>query len=138
MRLRGSLTTVALTLLLLTNAFADGEYQYYKLPAEPLIRIGLATNAGSVTITTADSSLVAVSPDEPSRMLATTRVIVSARAYRPPEIEYFTIEFQNLATQAEANELAKDIREATGETALPSVDPASNAWKVWVGTVKET
>ena len=37
-------------------------------------RIGLATNAGSVSITTTDSSLVAVSPDEQPKMLATTRV----------------------------------------------------------------
>jgi len=137
MTLRGLLITVGLTLLALTNAHADGEYQYFKLPAEPLIRIGLETNAGAVTITTTDSSLIAVSPDEPSKMLATTRVTVSARAYKPPEIENFRIEFQNLPTQNDANVLAKDIREATGETALPSLDPATSTWKVWVGTVKE-
>src|SRR5436190_14783747 len=138
MTLRGFLTTVGLTLLLITNGLADGEFQYYKLPAEPFIRIGLETNAGAVTITTTDSSLVAVSPDEPLKMLATTRVTVSARAYRPPEIENFRIEFQNLPTQNDANQLAKDIRAATSETALPSIDPGTNTWKVWVGIVKET
>ena len=35
-------------------------YEFVKLPSEPLIRIGLATNAGSVTISTGDSSLVAI------------------------------------------------------------------------------
>ena len=138
MTVRGLFITGAFVLLSITNALADGDYQYYKLPAEPFIRIGLATNASSVSITTSDSSLVAVSPDEPSKMLATTRVTVSARAYKPPEIENFRIEFQNLPTQSDANELAKDIRDATGETALPSLDPTTNAWKVWVGTVKET
>ena len=48
------------------------------------------------------------------------------------------VEFQNLPSQADANELAKDIREATGETALVSIDTAANNWKIWVGTVKST
>ena len=91
-----------------------------------------------MSITTTDSSLVAVSPDEPSKLLATNKVTVSARAYRPPEIENYRIEFQNLPTQIEATTLAKEIREATGETAFASIDTATNTWKVWVGTVKET
>ena len=106
--------------------------------AEPLIRIGLSTNSSSVSITTTDSSLVAVSPDEQSRLLATNKVTVSARAYRPPEIENYRIEFQNLPSQSDANVMAKDIRDATGETALASIDTATNTWKVWVGSVKET
>lgn len=109
---------------------------YFTMAAEPLIRIGLATNASSATITSGDSGLVVVSPDEPSKMLATTRVTVSARAYRPPEVENYRVEFQNLPTQNDANELAKDIREATGESAIVSIDATTNTWKVWVGTVK--
>ena len=120
-----------------TKQFA-GDPAYFLLASEPLIRIGLATNAGSVTITTGDASLVAASPDEPNKFLATTRVTVSARAYRPPEIENYRIEFQNLPTQGDANALARDIREATGETALASIDIATNTWKVWIGMVKET
>lgn len=114
------------------------EPEYIRLVQEPVIRIGLSTNASSVSITTSDSSLVAVSPDEPIRLLATNRISVSARTYQPPEIEEFRIEFQNLPSQTEANDLAKDIRESTGETALVSIDIAANTWKVWVGTVKET
>lgn len=110
--------------------------RYFTMASEPLIRIGLATNASSATITSGDSGLVAVSPDEPSKMLATTRVTVSARAYRPPEVENYRVEFQNLPTQNDANELAKDIREATGESAIVSIDATTNTWKVWVGTVK--
>ncbi len=117
---------------------ANPGYEYFRLPSEPFIRIGLSTNSNSVSITTTDSTLVAISPDEPNKLLATTRVTVAARAYQPPEVENFRIEFQNLPSQTDANTLAKDIRDATGETALTSIDPSTNTWRVWVGTVKET
>ena len=110
----------------------------FTLPAEPLVRIGLTTNSSSVSITTSDTQLVAYSLDEPNRYLATTRVSVSARTYRPPEIENYRFEIQNLPTSAEADALAKEIREETGETALVSVDIATNTWKVWIGSIKET
>ncbi len=138
MNIRRFVFIVALTLFISANSFASGEFEYFRLASEPLIRIGLATNAGSVTITTNDSSLVSVSPDESLKLLATNRVTVSARAYRPPEIENYRVEFQNLPTQADANELAKDIRDVTGETAIVSIDPATNTWRVWVGEVKPT
>ena len=138
MSLRIILSTFAFCLLSIQSTYADGDIDYYKLSSEPLIRIGLSTNSGSVTITSGDSSLVAVSPDEPNKTLATARVTVSARAYRPPEIENYRIEFQNLPSQIDANNLAKDIRDATGETALVSIDSAANTWKVWVGTLKES
>ena len=113
-------------------------YEPFRLPAEPLIRIGLSTNSSSVSITTGDSSLVAYSPDEPLRMLASNRVSVAARYYRPPEVEQYRFEIQNLPTAEEANDVAKEIREATGETALVSIDTATNTWKVWVGSVFDT
>jgi stage II sporulation protein D len=138
MLVRAFLIFISVPLIASSTIYSFDGYEYQKLTAEPMIRIGLATNAGSVTITTGDSSLVAVSPDEPSRLLATTRVVVSARAYRPPEIENYRIEFQNFPTQAGADELAKDIRDSTGETAIVSLDPITNTWKVWVGPVKES
>lgn len=137
MNIRGFLFIVALALISSARLHANG-FEYFRLASEPLIRIGLSTNSSSVTITTGDSSLVAVSPDEPSKLLATNRVTVAARSYRPPEIEKFRIEFQNLPTQIDAANLAKEIREATGESALASIDTATNTWKVWVGTVKES
>jgi len=133
---RTLLVLFSLTILTLTCFSADPEY--YRLSSEPMIRIGLSTNSSSVSITTTDSSLVAASPDEPNKILATTRVTVSARAYRPPEIENYRIEFQNLPSQNDANTMAFEIREATGETALTSLDTASNTWKIWVGSVKES
>ncbi|HXG86091.1 MAG TPA: hypothetical protein VNI84_18875, partial [Pyrinomonadaceae bacterium] len=62
---------------------------FSSLEREPLIRVGLTTNASSVSIATTDSSLVAISPDEPQKFLETTKVTVTARAYRPPEIDVY-------------------------------------------------
>jgi stage II sporulation protein D len=112
--------------------------EFVRLSGEPLIRVGLSTNASSVTISTADTSLVSVSPDEAAKLLGTNRITVAARVYRPPEIEEFRIEFQNFQTQGEANDLAKDIRDATGETAIVSIDMATGLWKIWVGAVMAT
>ncbi len=138
MFLRSALPVVAILLLSISSINANIGFDWHRMSSEPLIRIGLMTNSSLVTITTADSSLVAVSPDEPGRMLATARVTVSARPYTPPEVDNYRIEFQNLATQADAAKLAKDIREATGETAFASEDIAKKSWKVWVGMVKDT
>ncbi len=138
MNIRPFVFILALFIFTTPTAFADGDAKFVRLPAEPLIRIGLATNAGLVNISTGDSSLVAVSPDEPMRVLSSTTVSVSARAYRPPQIENYRIEFQNLPSQSDAAELARDVREATGETAIVSLETTSNTWKVWVGTVKDT
>ncbi len=124
--------------LLGPNTFAHDGSGYFVLPHEPLIRIGLSTNASSASITTSDSQLVAYSPDEPGKYLATNRVSVSARAYRPPEVENYRFEIQNIATAAEADEIAKDVRETTGQSALVSVDAVTNTWKVWIGGVFNT
>lgn len=128
-------------LVLLIPILFQGSIQaseYFFLEQEPFVRIGLTTNASSVSITTSDSQLIAYSIDEPNRYLATSRVSVSARAYRPPEIENYRFEIQDIPTSREADELAKEVREETGETAIVSIDPATNTWKVWIGSVKET
>lgn len=108
------------------------------LPAEPVIRIGLLTNTSSVTITTPDSQLIARSPEEPDRLLATNRVTVSARAYRPDVVDQYIFEIKDIATSAEANEIAAEVREATGQSALASIDAKTNTWKVWIGEPKES
>jgi len=138
MTFRPILVVIALLSLSLSNLSAYEAEDFFLLQDEPLIRIGLLTNAGSVAITTADTSLVAVSPGENSRFLASNRVTVSARSYRPPEIENYRIEFQNVPNQVDAAALANDIREATAETAIASIDTATNLWKVWVGRIQET
>lgn len=110
----------------------------FRLGVEPVIRIGLSTNSGAVTVTTTDSQLVAFSPEESNRFLATNRVSVSARAYRPDVIEQYIFEIQNIATAADANEIAVQVRDETGETALVSVDPVKNTWRIWIGQPKES
>ena len=128
---------LALILFATATTFTS-EPDFVRLPAEPMIRIGLSTNTSNVTITTNEAQLVAFSPDEPNKFLATNRISVFPRVYHPPEIENFRIEFQNIPTQTDANDLAKDIREMTGESALASIDINTNTWKLWVGGVKDS
>ncbi|MEP7211561.1 MAG: SpoIID/LytB domain-containing protein [Acidobacteriota bacterium] len=130
---------VATCLLFLSaNYILANDPEYFRLASEPVIRIGLSTNSSSVSITTADSQLVAYSPDEAGKYLAVDRVAVTARAYRPPEVENYRFEIQDIATAAEADSIAKDVRESTGETAIVSIDIPTNTWKVWIGSVKAT
>ncbi len=121
-----------------TSSFAWNGFGYFRLDKEPLIRIGLSTNSGSVTITTSDSQLVAFAPEEASRYLGTNRVTVAARAYRPDVVEQFICEIQGIATAAEANEIAEQVRQETGETALVSIDPLKNTWRIWIGEPKDS
>ncbi len=114
------------------------ENNYFYLASEPLIRIGLATNARSVSITTTDSSLVSTSADEPAKMLATNKVYIAPRAYRPPEIEFYHFEIQNIESQPEADSLAADIREATGEKAFAMLGLQPNTWRVVIGDTKDS
>lgn len=109
-----------------------------KLKTEPFVRVGLTTNARAVSITTSDSQLVAVSPDEPNKLLATNKISVAARSYRPPEVEIYNFEIPNIETQTEAESLAKDLREASGEKAFASLDAKTKTWRVSVGDTKET
>ncbi len=130
------LFTVFITLTVVSGVSA--EFGYFYLASEPLVRIGLATNASSVSIATTDSQIVAVSPDEPNKFLATNRITVTARAYRPPVIDIFNFEIPNIETGAEAANLAKEIREATGEKALASLDTTANTWRVRIGEPMES
>ena len=130
---------VVLAVLILQNQTLSGPlFEYFKLPAEPLIRIGLVTNASSVSITTSDSQLVAASIDEQPRLLGTDRVTVSARAYRPPTYDQYIFEIQNIASANEANEIAGDVRLQTGETAQILTEAGKNTWKIWIGAPKES
>ena len=114
------------------------ENEYFYLAAEPVIRIGLTTNASSAVITTTDSQLVAVSPDEPNKFLAVNKISISARSYRPPEYEIYRFEIQNIASREEADSLMKDVRETTGEKTSALLDAKTNTWRVSVGEAKQT
>ncbi len=111
---------------------------FFKLAAEPTIRIGLETNVNSVSITTTDSSLVAVSPDEPQKFLASSKVVVSARVYRPPVFDVYYFDLTNYATAPEADSAAKEAREATGEKTQIRLDDKTNTYRVRLGERRET
>ncbi len=116
-----------------SNVSASGEPYYLMLNQEPIIRIGLATNAQNVSITTGDSTLVATSAGEPNRFLAANKITVAARSYRPPEYEIYQFEIPNLVTQIEADALAKEIREATNQKTSVLMDAEKKTWRVRIG-----
>ncbi len=137
MNLRSILFILCLTLLSVSEILATETANFY-LANEPVVRIGLQTNARYVSVTTTDEQLVAVSPDEQPLFLGTTRVSVSARSYRPPEIEIYHFELTNITTQPEANDLAKDVAEATGEKSSVAPVLSTNTWRVRLDKTFET
>ncbi|HEX9928641.1 MAG TPA: SpoIID/LytB domain-containing protein [Pyrinomonadaceae bacterium] len=119
------------------NSFANEPAHFY-LAEEPTIRIGLATDARSVAISTADSQLTAISPQEPVKYLAVTKITALARAYRPPEVEVFNFEIAGIATREEAEQIAKDAKDAVGENTLILPDTTANTWRVRIGDSRPT
>ncbi len=82
MNLRSFLFILVCLLFIVTNISAF-ETEYFYVGKEPLVRVGLSTNASSVSITTTDSQLVAVSDGEANKFLATNKISVAARALAP-------------------------------------------------------
>ena len=111
------------------NRFSQRNHFLY-LASEPLIRIGLATNARSVSITTTDSSLVAISPEEPNKMLATNKDF--CHAARLSSAGDRDLQFRNSECRIAdgSRRLATDIREATGEKAFAMLAFSANTWRV--------
>lgn len=126
------------SLILLSNNIIANEFEFFRLKEEPVIRIGLSTNARSVSITTSDTSLVSVSPDEQPNTLATNRITVSPRAYRPPIIENYYFEITDVATKEEADQIAQDAKEATGENSTVKTDSKTQLFRVRVGEMKDS
>ncbi len=108
------------------------------LKGEPLIRIGLATGSRSVSISTSDPQLVSVAAGEQPKFLDSAKVTVSARSYQPPTVEYYNFEIPNIAASDEAESIAKDARQATGEKAEVFPGEKAGTWKVRIGERKET
>ncbi|HEX8567360.1 MAG TPA: SpoIID/LytB domain-containing protein [Pyrinomonadaceae bacterium] len=134
--LRFSLIIAAFTVFAF-NSFANEPAHFY-LAEEPTIRIGLATDARSVAISTADSQLTAISPQEPVKYLAVSKITALARAYRPPEVEVFNFEIAGIQTREEAEQIAKDAKEAVGENTLILPDTTANIWRVRIGDSRPT
>ncbi len=109
-----------------------------RLTSEPLIRIGLATEARSVTISSGGRLLNATEPNQPPTPLAVARVRLEARLLAPqPETfdaNSFRVEIAGSATRADAERTAREIREQTNQAAEASLDIATNTWRTSVGS----
>ena len=110
--------------------------------AEPNIRIGLSTNARSVTISTSGQALT-VLRTQPGEMhapaaLAVSRVRIEPRmlmplpAPRADENGLFRVEVAAVTSEAQAASIARDVKELTGE-APEVVRDAATTWRVRVG-----
>lgn len=108
------------------------------LAGEPDVRVGLITNARSVSLTTTDPSLVAVSEGVPDRVLAANKIVLAPRTYRAPEVEFYKFELPGIPSQAEADALAAEIREATGEKAFAMLGADAGTWRVIIGETKDS
>jgi stage II sporulation protein D len=129
-----SILIISLVLFSVSNIFA-----HYRFIEEPVIRVALTTNARSVSVSTADNQLVSVSPDEQPKFLGIKQVTVSARAYRPPVFEKYYFEIPAIATKEEADQIAKDAKEAINEIAVVNLDAKTgNTYRIRIGEAKES
>jgi stage II sporulation protein D len=91
-----------------------------------------------VTISTSGQLLSATEPNAPPAPLAVARVRLEARLLAPqPETfdaSSFRVEIAGLKSRAEAESIARDVREQTGEAAEASLEAATNAWRTLVGS----
>lgn len=108
-----------------------------RLTGEPTIRIGLSTDARSVSISTNGSQLNAIEPGGNQLPLSVARVRLEAHLLAPmpaaTEVEGFRVEIAGAKTRADAEHNAKEIQAVTSETAEVSLDAATNTWRVRVG-----
>ncbi|OLE54495.1 MAG: hypothetical protein AUG51_07865 [Acidobacteria bacterium 13_1_20CM_3_53_8] len=106
--------------------------------AEPLIRIGLSTDARSVSITTSGRLMYALSETAQPEPLQIARVRLEARALSPdfpqpsPDANYH-VEIAGAATRIDAERAATEIKSATNEDAQISQDARTNTWRIQVG-----
>ena len=106
-----------------------------QLTGEPLVRIGLSTNSGSVSISTNGQLFSSNSLDAQPAPLNLARVRVEARALSPlpPASSGFRVQIAGAATRVDADRAAEEIRTQTGESSGVSYDNTSKTWKLVVG-----
>lgn len=117
------------------------ETQLARLTPEPTVRIGLATNARSVTISTSTGALFAstAEPGTPTQPapLAVARVRVEPRTFAPPlpqpTGDLFRVEIAAAVSEERAREVARDAGELAGAVAEVTRDPQTAAWRVTIG-----
>jgi stage II sporulation protein D len=114
------------------------EIETTRLTGEPVIRIGLATDARSATVSTNGRLLNAFEPNNSPIPLTVARVRLEARLLAPQpetfEADSFRVEITGVATRVDAERSAREIREQTGEAAEVSLDTITNTWRVRIGS----
>jgi stage II sporulation protein D len=105
---------------------------------EPTVRIGLATDARSVTISTTSRLMNASDENAPPVPLAVARVRVESRNFAPQpqtsEATLYRVEIVGAATRVDAERAAGEIREQTNETSEILLDQTTNTWRIRVGS----
>lgn len=109
-----------------------------RLEGEPTVRIGLSTDARSVTVSTSGQQLLSTtSESQPPTPLSVARVRVESRALTPlPPADAATsyrIEIAGAATRVDADRAAEEIRTQTGENSEVSYDAKTKTWRLLVG-----
>ena len=115
-----------------------------RLDAEPSLRIGLSTNARSVTISTTGQSL-SVLQEQPGEIsapasLPVARVRIEPRRLMPlppaphaGEHGMFRVEIAAVTSESQAEAIAREVRELTGEAPEVIRDANNASWRVRVG-----
>ena len=105
--------------------------------SEPTIRIALATDIRSASISTNAHLMSATDVAQTFMPLDVARVHVESRLLSPlpqsTEDENFRLTIAGLTSRAEADEQAKQIREATSDESQPVYDAETKTWGLLVG-----
>jgi stage II sporulation protein D len=102
---------------------------------EPMMRIALATDVRSATVSTNSQLLSATDLAQTFMPLDVTRVRVEARLLSPAPVveENFAVRMAGLPSRAQAESQAKLIREATSEQSQIVLDVETQTWGLLIG-----
>ena len=104
--------------------------------AEPKIRVALATDVGSATISSSGQLMNATDAATTLVALDVQRVRLEPRLLSPLSTgaeEPFQLQITGLASRAEATQKSRELQEATGEDSQITNDTSTNTWGLIVG-----
>ncbi|HKO45039.1 MAG TPA: SpoIID/LytB domain-containing protein [Pyrinomonadaceae bacterium] len=104
--------------------------------AEPKIRVALATDVGSATISSSGQLMNATDAATTLVALDVQRVRLEPRMLSPLSAdaeETFQLQITGLASRAEATQKSRELQEATGEDSQITNDTSTNTWGLMVG-----
>jgi stage II sporulation protein D len=106
-----------------------------RLTGEPTVRIGLSTEARSVSISTNGQLLSSTGVNEQPAPLNVARVRIESRSLTPlpPAEASFRIEVAGAATRVDADRAVEEIRNQTRESSEVSYDAKTKTWRILVG-----